>query len=82
MTPRLPRDLTGGDLITVLTSLGYRPTRQSGSHVRLATEQHGSHKITIPLHRPLKVGTLSAILGDIARHHEISKADLVAKLFG
>ncbi len=28
---RLPRDLTGRDLIRLLEKLGYRPTRQAGS---------------------------------------------------
>jgi len=82
MTPRLPRNVSGDDLISALAELGYEPTRQSGSHVRLSTDRNGAHHITIPLHRPLKVGTLSGILAEIARHLEIPKADLIDRLFG
>lgn len=32
---KLPRDLSGADLAKALTRVGYRSTRQSGSHIRL-----------------------------------------------
>jgi predicted RNA binding protein YcfA (HicA-like mRNA interferase family) len=35
---RLPRDLSGSQLIKALKRLGYQPTRQTGSHVRLTTQ--------------------------------------------
>ena len=34
---RLPRDLSGKDLAKALKTLGYRATRQTGSHMRLTT---------------------------------------------
>jgi hypothetical protein len=37
--------------------------------------QNGQHHITVAEHDPLKVGTLSGILHDIAAHHKISKDD-------
>lgn len=78
---RIPRDLSGHSLIRSLRSLGYEQTRQSGSHIRLTTMQNGEHHITIPNHDPLKLGTLSAILSMVADHFNISKDDLVRKLF-
>lgn len=78
---RIPRDLTGRDLIKALSKLGYEVTRQSGSHIRLTTSSNGTHHITIPDHRPLKVGTLSGILGDVAAHHRIAREDLMELLF-
>lgn len=63
-----PRDLSGQGLIKLLKKLGYQPTRQVGSHIRLTTLQNGTHHITVPAHNPLKVGTLSKILNDIAQH--------------
>ena len=36
---RLPRDLSGAGLIKGLRKLGYAPTRQTGSHVRLTTQR-------------------------------------------
>jgi len=79
---RLPRDLSGPDLARALRTLGYQVTRQTGSHLRLTTLQHGEHHITIPQHSPLRVGTLAAILGNIAQHFEISRDDLASRLFG
>ena len=78
---KLPRGLTGKELIAALAKLGYATTRQSGSHIRLTTEVNGTHHITIPDHRPLKVGTLSAILRDVAAHHGIDRDELVKLLF-
>ncbi|MFW5804402.1 MAG: type II toxin-antitoxin system HicA family toxin [bacterium] len=78
---KLPRDLSGSELIKKLKKLGYEPTRQIGSHVRLTTNENGIHHITIPAHKPLKVGTLSSILKDIASHFEISREELLEKLF-
>jgi predicted RNA binding protein YcfA (HicA-like mRNA interferase family) len=78
---KIPRDLTGKGLIAALAKLGYQVARQSGSHIRLTTEVKGTHHLTIPDHRPLKVGTLSAILRDVAQHHQLSREELVALLF-
>lgn len=78
---RIPRDLTGKELIKALSKLGYKVTTQSGSHIRLTTSRNGTHHITIPDHRPVKVGTLSGILGDIATHHQMTREELLALLF-
>lgn len=78
---RIPRDLSAQKLIKSLQKFGYKPTRQSGSHIRLTTEQNGIHHITIPDHSPLKIGTLSGILKEIANHLQISKEDLINRLF-
>lgn len=78
---RLPRDLSGDDLIKLLARLGYKPTRQRGSHVRLTTEQNGEHSVTIPQHDPLRIGTLSAILRDIAAHFGLTRDELATQLF-
>jgi len=40
------------------------------------------HQVTIPAHSPLKVGTLSGILLEIATYLEISKDVLARELFG
>jgi predicted RNA binding protein YcfA (HicA-like mRNA interferase family) len=78
---RLPRNLSGDELITALGRLGYQRTRQRGSHVRLTTEQNGKHDVTIPLHESLRVGTLSSILRDVAAHFGISRDELLERLF-
>jgi predicted RNA binding protein YcfA (HicA-like mRNA interferase family) len=79
---RLPRDLSGSDLAHSLRKLGYSVTRQTGSHVRLTTYEHGEHHLTIPLHSPLRIGTLSAILYDVSTHFKVSREQLLETLFG
>jgi predicted RNA binding protein YcfA (HicA-like mRNA interferase family) len=62
---------------------GYQEIRQSGSHIRVRSSFRGSeHQVTIPAHSPLKVGTLSGILLEIAGYLEISKEVLARELFG
>ena len=79
---RLPRDLSGSDLAQSLHKLGYLVTRQTGSHLRLTTHDQGEHHLTIPLHSPLRVGTMSAILADVSSHFKLSRNQLLDKLFG
>lgn len=45
---RLPRDLSGAELVKRLARLGYAATRQTGSHIRLTSHAHGEHHVTIP----------------------------------
>lgn len=77
---RLPRDISGTDLIKMLRVFGYEISRQNGSHIRLTTEENGQHHITIPAHNPLKIGTLSAILGDVASHFDITKEEVLERI--
>jgi predicted RNA binding protein YcfA (HicA-like mRNA interferase family) len=79
---KLPRDLSGADLARALLKVGYRITRQTGSHIRLTTDVPVQHHTTVPAHDPLKVGTLSGILGDVANHLKLSREELLRKLFG
>lgn len=78
---KIPRNLTGLDLIKLLKSLGYEVVRQTGSHIRIQTTQNGQHHETIPRHDPIKVGTLNNILKNIAEHFDLTKEELVNKLF-
>jgi predicted RNA binding protein YcfA (HicA-like mRNA interferase family) len=78
---RLPRDLDAPMLIKALARLGYESVRQSGSHIRLHCKTPSPHAITIPNHAPLRVGTLSAIVAEVARHHERTRDQLLLQLF-
>ena len=78
---KLPRDLSGTDLAKALERLGYAVTRQTGSHIRLTTQQAGEHHLTIPCHDPVKVGTLRAILSNAAEHFGYSRDELLEELF-
>ena len=50
--------------------------------MRLTTERGGTHHITVPVHSPLKVGTLAAFLDDIASHANLARGQLLDLLFG
>ncbi len=79
---RLPRDISGAELASRLRQYGYEITRQTGSHLRLSSSAKGhEHHITIPAHQELKVGTLNAILGDVAAYLEMDRAKLAEALF-
>lgn len=60
--PRLPR-ISSREAIRALERLGFEQSRQTGSHVvmKKLTEK-GEVGCVVPLHRELKVGTLSGIL--------------------
>lgn len=80
---KLPRDVSGAELARLLRRFGYEITRQTGSHLRLTSNFKGfQHHITIPAHDSLKVGTFSQILSDVANYLELSRDQLMSKLFG
>lgn len=66
---RLPRDISGKKLVTLLNKFGYHETRRSGSHIRITSSVKGSeHHLTVPAHDPLKVGTLNSIIVDVSSY--------------
>jgi predicted RNA binding protein YcfA (HicA-like mRNA interferase family) len=77
---KLPRDVSGDDLAKALGVLGYKVTRQTGSHYRVTTAQGGEHHVTIPRHNPLRIGTFAAILDDVAEHFGISRSELMVRI--
>jgi predicted RNA binding protein YcfA (HicA-like mRNA interferase family) len=80
---RLPRDLAGTDLASMLARYGYQQIRETGSHIRLVSSAKGhEHHITIPAHKSLKPGTLSSILRDVAAYLEMERSALADDLFG
>jgi len=79
---RLPRGVSGERLARALRVLGYRVTRETGSHMRLTTTEGGEHHVTIPRHDSLRVGTLASILEDVAAHFGMTREDLLTRLFG
>lgn len=75
---RLPRDVSGDELIQILQRLGYEPVRQTGRHVRLSCASgENTHHITVPRHKNLKIGTLNGILQDVAGHLGVQKEEIL-----
>ena len=77
----MPRDLTGAQMVRALAKLGYLPTRQTGSHVRLTCQLPAQHHLTVPLHDPLRIGTLAAVLTAVADAHGLTRDELMQRLF-
>jgi predicted RNA binding protein YcfA (HicA-like mRNA interferase family) len=60
--PKMPR-ISSKEAIRALERLGFDRIRQTGSHVVLKKEtEDGEIGCVVPLHRELKIGTLSSIL--------------------
>jgi predicted RNA binding protein YcfA (HicA-like mRNA interferase family) len=78
---RLPRDLSGTELIKRLGRLGYAISRQTGSHIRLSCSEPAQHHVTVPQHDPLRVGTLAAVLDAVCQHHGLTRDALLQRLF-
>jgi predicted RNA binding protein YcfA (HicA-like mRNA interferase family) len=60
--PRMPR-ISSKEAIRELERLGFEQIRQIGSYIVMKKEtEEGEIGCVVPLHRELKVGTLSSIL--------------------
>ncbi len=77
---KLPRHVKGERLVKSLERIGYRVVRQMSSHVRLKGGLGGQHPITVPMHNPIKVGTLSSILDDVVAQTGMDREELLQVL--
>lgn len=60
--PKMPR-ISSREAIRALERLGFEQVRQTGSHVVMKKEtEEGAVGCVVPVHRELKVGTLSGVL--------------------
>ena len=81
MSPKAPRNVSGKDLIKVLSKYGYEVVRQTGSHIRLSISLNdGVKSVTVPNHDPIKLGTLMAIINDVSEQLKINREDIISKL--
>ena len=60
---KLPRGISGADVVRALERLGFTAVRKSGSHIRLT---RGAQRVTVPNHESLAPGTLKSILRQAA----------------
>jgi len=49
--------------------------------MRLTIDAPTQHHVTVPKHDALRLGTLSGILEEVAAHLEITRDDLISRLF-
>ena len=81
---KLPRDLSGTEVARRLTRhYGYRVTRTRGSHMTVTLAAgNDRHHVTVPRHRNVRVGTLDAIIADVAAFLGLPKQAVRDTLFG
>ncbi|MCX6930985.1 MAG: type II toxin-antitoxin system HicA family toxin [Verrucomicrobia bacterium] len=78
---KLPRDLAGADLARALCEhYGYRQVNQEASHIILQVETPRHHRLAVPDHRPLRLGTLNAILRAVAAAQGVEKEAILREL--
>jgi predicted RNA binding protein YcfA (HicA-like mRNA interferase family) len=78
---KLPRNVSGYALVKILEKyFGYRLVHQVGSHVILVTDVPRHHRIAIPAHDSLRLGTLNAVLRAVAAAKNIDKSEILRKL--
>ena len=78
---KLPRDLSGRELVERLGSaFAYRVVHQRGSHIVLETDTPIAHRVAVPDHRVLRIGTLNSILRAVARAQDLTKEEAVRRL--
>jgi predicted RNA binding protein YcfA (HicA-like mRNA interferase family) len=75
---KLPRDLSGQSLVKHLSKRWeYQQVHQVGSHIILETRQPTPHRIAVPAHNPLRIGTLNAIVAAVAAHKNVAKEEIL-----
>ena len=78
---KIPRDVSGVHLAdTLCRRWRYTKVHQAGSHIILETSEPAHHRIAIPDHHPLRVGTFSSILRAVARHRGVPRDEIMASL--
>jgi predicted RNA binding protein YcfA (HicA-like mRNA interferase family) len=78
---KLPRDVSGREVVKALSrDWGYRQVNQEGSHIILQTDTPNSHRLSVPDHSALRIGTLNAILRAVAHAKHVTKEDVASSL--
>ena len=64
---RVPKDIYGRDFANhLIRHWEFQELRQTGSHIILRTERPSRLTISVPAHKPLRIGTFKALLDEIA----------------
>ena len=78
---KLPRDVSGARLADLLCrKWRYARVHQAGSHIILETGEPTQHRIAIPDHHALRLGTFSSILRAVAQHKGVQRDVIIADL--
>jgi predicted RNA binding protein YcfA (HicA-like mRNA interferase family) len=72
----------GSNEARALGKSGYQITSQTASHMRLSSSLKGQeHRVTIPAHESLKIGTISQIVNAVSNYLERSRDQLLEDRF-
>ena len=72
-------NISGKDLVKILTRLGYEIVHQKGSHIKLKKMySDGKHIIIVPNHKKIDRGTLGIIIKRMTKN--ISKEEFLKML--
>ena len=78
---KVPRDIQGRDLADHLCrAWGYYESHYTGSHIMLDTDTPTNHRVPIPAHKPVRIGTLNNILRAVAQHKGVTREDILRDL--
>ena len=78
---KLPRDLHGDALAShLIRRWDFEKLRQTGSHIVLRSEAPVPHTVSIPAHKPVKLGTLKDIWSYVAHNKGVRIDDILRDL--
>ncbi len=78
---KLPRDLSGIELAEHLRAhWDYAKVHQVGSHMILETLKPFPHRVSVPAHKVLRIGTLNGIVRAVAAHKGVSREQILRGL--
>jgi predicted RNA binding protein YcfA (HicA-like mRNA interferase family) len=70
---KIPRDVNGAEAVQALRRLGFEKIRQSGSH---AIMRQKGRTVVVPMHKPIKPGTLAGLIEQAGITVEVFCAEL------
>ena len=78
---KIPRVLSGQQLVQILyRDWDYLLIPQEGSPVVIETEKPSHQRLSNPNHKPLRIGTLTAIVRAVANHKGIERQAILKSL--
>jgi predicted RNA binding protein YcfA (HicA-like mRNA interferase family) len=78
---KIPRDVSGDRPAEILyRRWQYSRVHQTGSHIVLETEEPSHHRIAIPAHKAIRIGTFNSILRTVSNHKGVSRETILETL--
>jgi predicted RNA binding protein YcfA (HicA-like mRNA interferase family) len=62
---KLPRGLSGKEVVKAFGKIGYVADRRKGSHIVLINEERRLPRLSVPAHKTIRVGLLRKFVRDV-----------------